>query len=612
MESRESKTSECPICGRSFDISTINQHVNDCLNDGDDACVITQPNKKRKSTEMNPNAAWGCLKASSSAGENESRVSPENVKRHKTLQKSSTQRKPASPILVDEDSSSNESKGELQNQTKTFLSNTSNFQNRQKTFFSTSNKSDDNNVSSHPSKSQNPFFQKKTNSSVKSAKSEFSPLAEQMRPLTLENYVGQDKAVGEKSLLHSLLRSDHIPSMILWGPPGCGKTTLARIIAARCKNEGSAKFVQLSATTSGVNDVKEVIKVAKNDQKLLRRKTMLFLDEIHRFNKSQQDTLLPHVEDGTINLIGATTENPSFQVNSALLSRCRVIVLEKLSADALKMIITRALSELGAKIYETPDDIENNTASNSLEPVVWVEEQAIGVLANLCDGDARAALNSLQMAVESRIAALKNSSSKQKNTQKNGFDNVAMVTTEHIKDGLQRSHVLYDKTGEEHYNIVSALHKSIRGSDASASLYWLARMLEGGENPLYVSRRLVRCASEDIGLADPLALNQAVAAYQACHLIGMPECEVILAQCVVYMARAPKSVEIYEAYNKAKRKIKEHDGPLPGVPLHLRNAPTKLMKNLGYGKGYKYNPAFKNPVEQDYFPEELIGTDFFK
>ncbi|XP_030066804.1 ATPase WRNIP1 [Microcaecilia unicolor] len=432
------------------------------------------------------------------------------------------------------------------------------------------------------------------------------PLADKMRPCSLEDYVGQSKVLGEKTLLRTLLHAHEIPSIILWGPPGCGKTTLAHIIAKNSKKNG-ARFVTLSATSATTNDVREVIKQAQNELRLVKRKTILFVDEIHRFNKLQQDTFLPHVECGTVTLIGATTENPSFEVNSALLSRCRVIVLEKLSVEAMESILMRAIKSLGIRVLkqDVHSDSEDASSSHS-EPAVYIEEKAISTLAHLCDGDARAGLNGLQLAVQARLATGKAPAG-----TKGSSSNEIFIREEHVKEGLQRSHILYDRAGEEHYNCISALHKSMRGSDENASLYWLGRMLEGGENPLYVARRLVRFASEDIGLADPLALNQAVAAYQGCHFIGMPECEVLLAQCVTYMARAPKSIEVYQAYSKVKECLKNHKGPLPSVPLHLRNAPTKLMKSLGYGKGYKYNPMYQEPVEQNYLPEELKGIKFF-
>ncbi|XP_033754243.1 ATPase WRNIP1-like isoform X3 [Pecten maximus] len=350
-----------------------------------------------------------------------------------------------------------------------------------------------------------------------------------MRPKSLDGYIGQDKAIGKKSLLRSLLQTDQIPSLILWGPPGCGKTTLAKIIAQQCKSGSTLKFVQMSATTSGVNDVKEAVKVARNDQRMLRKKTVLFLDEIHRFNKTQQDSLLPHVEDGTIILIGATTENPSFQVNSALLSRCRVITLDKLEPSDLEHILTKAVLAVGGGILTEGCGPNEGEVSESDRKLVYIEQQALTTLSNLCDGDARAALNSLHMALQSRLCQHSSQS-------KDSCQSIRrpVVTSADVKEGLQRSHVLYDRAGEEHYNCISALHKSIRGSDATAALYWLARMLEGGENPLYVARRLIRVASEDVGLSDPTALTQAVSAYQACHLMGMPECDVVLAQCTVY------------------------------------------------------------------------------
>uniref|UniRef100_U3FXF6 ATPase WRNIP1 n=3 Tax=Micrurus TaxID=8634 RepID=U3FXF6_MICFL len=439
-------------------------------------------------------------------------------------------------------------------------------------------------------------------------KLEGKPLADKLRPSHLGDYVGQNQVLGKETLLRSLLEAYEIPSLILWGPPGCGKTTLAHIIASSSKKNGT-RFVTLSATSAKTSDVRDVIAQAQNEKRLCKRKTILFIDEIHRFNKSQQDTFLPHVECGTITLIGATTENPSFQVNSALLSRCRVIVLEKLSVEAVEAILMRAIKSLGIQVLSQDEELTSSMNANNSkgsELCVFIERRAINTLAYLCDGDARTGLNGLQMAVQSRLT----NPSHQSNSHEYSAKQV-VITEDHVKEGLQRSHILYDRAGEEHYNCISALHKSMRGSDENASLYWLARMLEGGEDPLYVARRLVRFASEDIGLADPLALPQAVAAYQGCHFIGMPECEVLLAQCVVYFARAPKSIEVYSAYSNVKMCLRDHQGPLPPVPLHLRNAPTKLMKNLGYGKDYKYNPMYKNPVEQEYLPEELKGIDFF-
>ncbi|KAI5104716.1 ATPase WRNIP1, partial [Silurus meridionalis] len=429
------------------------------------------------------------------------------------------------------------------------------------------------------------------------------PLAEKMRPNTLEEYFGQNKVLGEHTLLRGLLESQEIPSLILWGPPGCGKVSITHTqiqMLINVKKKGTARFVILSATSTSTSEVREVIKQAQNELRLCKRKTILFIDEIHRFNKSQQDTFLPHVECGTITLIGATTENPSFQVNSALLSRCRVLVLEKLSVSAMSSILRRAVDSLGLAVLQD----ERSGPDCSAVGQVCIEQKALDTIAHLCDGDARAALNGLQLAVQACV-------NKTLNTQSHA-PHSTVVQEQHVKEGLQRSHILYDKAGDSSlHGVKAALHKSMRGSDENAALYWLGRMLEGGEDPLYVARRLVRFASEDVGLADPNALPQAVSSFQACHFIGMPECEVILAQCVLYLSRASKSIEVYTAYNNVKACLRNHKGPLPPVPLHLRNAPTKLMKDLGYAKGYKYNPAFKGPVDQEYLPEELRGINFF-
>ncbi|XP_048471676.1 ATPase WRNIP1 [Rhincodon typus] len=411
---------------------------------------------------------------------------------------------------------------------------------------------------------------------------EAKPLAEIMRPSILAELIGQNKVLGENTLLRTLLESHEIPSIILWGPPGCGKTSLAHVLASNSKKRSSTRFVSLSATSASTDMIREVVKQAQNELKLFKRRTIAFFDEIHHFNKIQQNTLLPHVECGTITLIGATTENPSFQINSALLSRCRVIVLEKLSVEAMETILLRALNSLGISILGQDKEAGSVDGSKESELHISIEPEAIQSIAYLCDGDARAALNGLHLAIQAKVAEAK----KPQNNfaQKSTLAKKILIKEMHIKEGLQRSHILYDRAGEEHYNCISALHKTMRASDEKAALYWLARMLEGGEDPLYVARRLVRFASEDVGLADPLALTQAVSAYQGCHFIGMPECEVILAQCVTYLSRAPKSVEIYMAYDAVKESLRNHKGPLPSVPLHLRNAPTKLMKDLGYGK----------------------------
>lgn len=403
-----------------------------------------------------------------------------------------------------------------------------------------------------------------------------APLADRLRPEILEEFEGQEELIGQGKMLRSLIQNDEIPSMIFWGPPGSGKTTLARIIAKMTKSE----FIQMSATASGLADLRKIVSAAQSGRKFNNRRTILFIDEIHRWNKSQQDSLLPYVENGTITLIGATTENPSFEVNSALLSRSRVFVLKSLAAENIKNILKRAIS----------DKVRGYGALD-----VQILDKTLDYLSGVANGDARIALNALEFAVKA--------------SRKEG-QKMIQLNQETIREALQKTHLLYDRAGEEHYNIISALHKSMRGSDADAALYWLGRMLEAGEDPLYVARRLVRFASEDIGLAEPNALVQATTAYTACHYLGMPECNVILAQAVAYLARAPKSNELYTAYGEVQRDIKETENE--PVPLHLRNAPTDLMKDLGYGKGYKYNPNFKGPVEQDYFPEKLRGRKYFK
>ncbi|MDD4333253.1 MAG: replication-associated recombination protein A [Patescibacteria group bacterium] len=395
-----------------------------------------------------------------------------------------------------------------------------------------------------------------------------SPLADRMRPEKLEDFVGQEEIMGAGKLLRKAIENDQLPSMIFWGPPGSGKTTLAFVIAKTTK----AEFFRLSAVDSGKKELLEIVKRAGEDRRL-GKKTILFIDEIHRWNKTQQDALLPYVERGVVTLIGATTENPSFEVRSALLSRSRVFVLKQLTSEQIKIIIDRALTDKDRGLGNIKIKIDDKTKD---------------LLAQMSNGDARTALNILEYA---------SSLSKK-------------IDEKILKEAFQKSYLMYDKNGEEHYNIISALHKSMRGGDANAALYWLARMVEAGEDPLYIARRIVRFASEDIGLANSLALNQAVAAYQACHFIGMPECNVILAQAVVYMAKCKKSNELYTAYGQVSKDVKEF-GNLP-VPLHIRNAPTKLMKDLNYGKGYKYSPNYGYKEEQEYLPEKLKGKKYFK
>lgn len=392
-------------------------------------------------------------------------------------------------------------------------------------------------------------------------------LAEKARPKNLEEFVGQKHLLGAGSFLREAILADRVPSLIFWGPPGSGKTTLAKIIAKETK----ADFQILSATGSGKKDLIKVISEARvNRQEGI--KTILFIDEIHRWNKAQQDALLPVVEDGTITLIGATTENPSFEVNGALVSRSRVLVLEKLTKEEIEQILKQALK------------INQKEKSKKIK----INGEVIKLISRLSNGDARMALNTLEV-------CLNTSGKKQE------------VTIKLVKEVLQKQHLLYDKNGEEHYNIISALHKSMRGGDADAAVYWLTRMLAGGEDPLYIARRLVRFASEDVGLANNTALLLANSVFDACHKLGMPECGVHLTQCVIYLAKSSKSVVAYDAYNQAMADT-EKFGNLP-VPFHIRNAPTKLMKNLGYGKGYKYTPK-EDSSGQEYFPKELRGRKY--
>ncbi len=393
------------------------------------------------------------------------------------------------------------------------------------------------------------------------SKNHNTPLADRMRPRALEDFLGQEEIVGPGKLLERAIREDRVPSMILWGPPGSGKTTLAHIIAETTQ----ANFKKISAVVSGLRDLKRIIKETE-DSKRLGQKTILFIDEIHRWNKAQQDALLPHIEAGTIILIGATTENPSFEVRNALLSRCRVFVLKPLSPENILKLLKKALTDKDKGLGSVP---------------IKISDKVLETIARLSRGDARVALNILEYA-----------SSINKN-----------INLKVVEEALQKSCLLYDKDGEEHYNLISALHKSMRGSDANAALYWLARMLEAGEDPLYIARRLIRFASEDIGLKNSRALEQAVAAFEACRFIGAPECNIVLAQAVVYMSLSEKSNKLYSAYEKAQKDVRKF-GNLP-VPLHLRNAPTKLMKKLNYGKDYKYSPDYNYQEKQNYLPPEL-------
>lgn len=399
------------------------------------------------------------------------------------------------------------------------------------------------------------------------------PLASRIRPVSLEEFVGQQHLLGQGKMLRQLIEKDQISSMIFWGPPGVGKTTLASIIAGRTK----ANFINFSAVTSGIREIKEVMSRAEESRRMGER-TLLFVDEIHRFNKAQQDAFLPFVEKGSIILIGATTENPSFEVNAALLSRCRVFVLKALEVEDLAKLIRQALTHPAGFAGQN----------------VQITDGQIQQIAAFANGDARTALNTLEMVVtNAKISA-------------EGM----LVTDEVLSQCISRKSLLYDKNGEEHYNLISALHKSMRNSDPDAALYWMCRMLEGGEDPLYIARRLIRFASEDVGMADSQALNVAVAAYQACHFLGMPECDVHLSHAVVYLSMAPKSNALYTAVENCKRDVK--NGQAEPVPLQLRNAPTRLMKDLEYGKDYEYaHDTEEKLTRMECLPESLAGTVYY-
>ena len=400
------------------------------------------------------------------------------------------------------------------------------------------------------------------------------PLASRLRPQTLDEFVGQEHLIGEGKVLRKLIEGDNISSIIFWGNPGIGKTTLARIIA----NKTNSEFIDFSAVTSGIKEIKAVMTQAENNRKFGQR-TIVFVDEIHRFNKAQQDAFLPFVEKGSIILIGATTENPSFEINSALLSRCKVFVFQPLKTEDLVKLLKRALTD------------KRGFGDESIE----ITEDMLKIIAEFANGDARTALSTLEMVVLNG------------NVDNNGK---ITVTEETLEQCISKKSLLYDKNGEEHYNIISALHKSMRNSDPDAAIYWLARMLESGEDPLYVARRVTRFASEDIGLADPHALEIAVAAYHACHFIGMPECTANLAEAVVYMSMAPKSNSVYMAYETAKRDAIKHFAE--PVPLVIRNAPTKLMKELNYGKGYQYaHDTQEKLTNMQCLPDSLAGTEYY-
>ena len=403
-----------------------------------------------------------------------------------------------------------------------------------------------------------------------------APLADRMRPKTLEEFVGQEHLLGPGKILRHAIESDHLPSMILWGPPGSGKTTLAMMITSTT----GAQFLAFSAVLSGVKEIKEVIEEADEERRYRKRKTILFVDEIHRFNKAQQDAFLPHVENGTIILIGATTENPSFEVISPLLSRTKVFTLNPLTEEQIEVILIRGL--------------EDEKRGLGSYPTV-IEPEVMRGICRMANGDARIGLNTLEMVVL--------------NTPPDA-EGVRRIQQKNLEEVLQKKSFLYDKSGEEHYNLISALHKSLRGSDPDAALYWLGRMLEAGEDPLYIARRMIRFASEDVGMADPQALQVAVSAMEAFHFVGLPEGNLALAQAAAYLATAPKSNSLYTAYQGVRKDVRESEN-MP-VPLHIRNAPTSLMKEMGYGKGYKYPHDYPDHfVEEEYLPENLKGRTYY-
>ncbi|CCH41831.1 hypothetical protein BN7_1370 [Wickerhamomyces ciferrii] len=529
----------CPICGKGVSLDKINTHLDQCENGENIISAPSQPVKKQLTL--------------SSLGRKPSNLGT-------PAKKPSTQQEPIT-IDDDDDDEDDDPKEEKSNSPPLKKPNTS-----LKTPITTPDK----------------------DSEIKLLRQQAQlPLSERLRPRTLDEYVGQSHLIGPQGILRGFIDNDTIPSLILWGPPGVGKTTIARIIAARTKQ----KFVELNATSSGISDLRKIFENCSKEWFLTKRKTIVFCDEIHRYNKTQQDFFLPFVEKGECVLIGATTENPSFQLNNALLSRCKVFTLNKLQINEIHRILNKGILHI--------NKVRKLVFNKSL---LTFDKEAINYIADLSNGDSRISINLMEL-IDSHYSNVKPDAKTP--------GNIA-VKVEDIRPVLQKTHLLYDRVGDQHYDTISAFHKSIRGSDPDAAMWYLGKMLSGGENPLYIARRMIRIASEDVGVLDESCLPFAIAAYQAVTFVGLPEADLALVQCAVKLAKAPKSVEIYRAWNYIKS-IYANEPTKAGlpIPLHLRNAPTKLMKEMDYGKEYKYNPNYKNgKVRQDYLPEQIKDMKF--